>query len=89
MRCTHQRHALGGLTALRPRGQLAPGVLEPDQRPTAEVGDQKRDVVGADGLPEPIAEHIHRGYRGRILDRREQFPQIQPRRSYVRHGIPP
>ena len=84
-----QRHVLGGLTTLRTRGQFAPGVLEPDQRLTAEVGDQERDVVRADGLPEPIAKDIDRSHRRRILDRREQFAHVQPRRSYVRHRIPP
>ena len=85
VRCSRQRHALSGLTALRARGELAPGVLESDQRLTAEVGDQKGDIVGPDRLPEPIAEDIDGSHRRRILDRREQFPQVQPRRSYVRH----
>ena len=64
-------------------------MLEPDQRLTAEVGDQKGDIVGPDGLPEPIVQDIDRSHRRRILDRREQFPQVQPRRSYVHHGDPP
>jgi len=64
-------------------------MLEPDQCLTAEVGDQKGDVVGADGLPEPIVQDIDRSHRRRVLDRREQFPHVKPLRSYVRHGIPP
>jgi hypothetical protein len=85
----HQRHVLGGLTPLRTRRELTPGVLEPDQRLTAEVGDQERDVVRSDRLPEPIAKDIDRSHRRRILDRREQFPHVEPRRSYVHHGTHP
>ena len=88
VRRPRQRHALGGLTTLRTLRQLASGMLEPDERLTAEVSDQKGDIIGPDGLPEPIVQDIDRSHRRRILDRREQFPQVQPRRSYVRHCHP-
>ena len=89
VRCPHQRHALGGLATLGTLRQLASGMLEPDQRLTAEVGDQKGDIIGPDCRPEPIVQDIDHSHGRRILDRREQFAQVQPRRSYVRHGIPP
>jgi hypothetical protein len=84
-----QRHPLGGFAALSARGVRAVGVTEPDERSSAEVGDEEGDLARTQLLPEMLAEHVGGGDRGRVLDGREQFPEVQPCRWTVRHPRQP
>ena len=86
MRCSGQGHALGAFPALGASGRRAPGVVEADQRPTAEVRDQEGDSGGAERVREPLAQYIGSGDRRGVLDVRKQLCEVQPRRSVVRHA---
>jgi hypothetical protein len=60
-------------------------VAKPDQRPTAEVGNQQRDPGCAERLCEALAEDVGGGDRRRILDGHEQFGKVQLRPSPIGH----
>ena len=85
VRGARQGHALRGFPTLRPRVLVAAGVAEPDQRPTAEVGNQQRHPGRAESLCEALAEDVGGGDRRRILDGHEQFGKVQLRPSPIGH----
>jgi hypothetical protein len=59
-------------------------VPEPDERTTAEVGDQERHGARAEGVRQARRKHVGGGDRGGVLDRREQWSDVQPRRRVIR-----
>jgi hypothetical protein len=70
---------------LGPRVLVAAGVAEPDQRPTAEVGNQQRHLRRAERVGEALAEDVGGGDGRRILDGHQQFGEIQVRPSPIGH----
>ena len=76
VRGPRQGHPLRGFPTLRPRVLVAAGVAEPDQRPTAEVGNQQRHLGRAEGVGEAVAEDVGGGDGRRILDGHQQFGEI-------------
>ncbi len=85
VRAAGERHALGGLAALRPRRRRRTGVAEADQRAAAEVHDEERDLARPERVGEPGAEDVRGIDRRSILDRGEQLREIEPARFVVGH----
>jgi hypothetical protein len=71
VRASRQRHALGGLASLDPPGRVAARMAESHERPSAEVGKEKRDRCGAERACEALGDDVGCGDRRRVLDRRE------------------
>jgi hypothetical protein len=64
---------------LRARRRELAGVAEPDQRMTAEVRDEERDLAGVQLARKPLTEDVGRGERRSVLNGREQLRDVQPR----------
>ncbi len=60
-------------------------MTEPNQRSTAEVNNENGHVGGSQRLCEPFPDHIGRSNRRCVLDRSQEFRQIQPMCSVLRH----
>ncbi len=78
-----QRHPLGRLPALGAPVRVAArgrpwAVIQPDQRTTAEIGDQERDLRRAEGGTQAVRQRLHGVDRRCILDGGEQLGEIQP-----------
>ena len=76
----HQRNSLGGFPPLSASGRGTTRVAEPDERMTAEVRDQERQLTRTERGGQTLAQDIHGGDGWRILDGREQRAEVQPRR---------
>ena len=55
-------------------------MAEPDERVAAEVRDEEGDLARAQEARKTLPEHVGRGEGWRVLNGREQRPEVQPRR---------
>jgi hypothetical protein len=85
VRAARQGHALRGFPTLGPRVLIAPGVSEPDERPTAEIGNQQGHPRRAEGVCEALANDVGGGDGRRILDGHQELGEVQSRPSPVAH----
>ena len=60
-------------------------MAEPDERPTAEVCDEERDLRRTDDLGEQATHHIGGRHRRSILDRGQQLAHVQPGHTSLTH----
>ena len=89
LRASVQGHALRRLAPLGTAGRGAVGMAEPDERPAAEVRDEKRDLRGAERVREALGEDVGRRDRRGVLDGCEQPHQIQSRVLLAGHPLHP
>jgi hypothetical protein len=87
MRASHQGHALGRFAPLSSAGRRAGGVAESNERPAAEVRNEKGNLRRAKRVSEALGEDISRGDRRCVLDGCEQPHQIQSRVLMARHRL--
>ena len=92
LRGAAERHAFGRLAALRALIHFVArcrrcAVIQADERTTAEIGDQERNLGRAEHGTQAARDRVHGVDRRCVLDRGQQLGEIEPATGVPKHAV--